>query len=216
MREFLASRKPSPAMAIAFVALLAALSGTAIALPGSNTVNSGDIKNNTIRSKDIRNGTVSGKDIKNGSVKSADVGNDSLTGTDINEGTLGEVPSANHANSAGTADALGGTPASQYRTSAAGVVSQFMLDGNQLENGFGQLPTLDNEGDGIDTFTFPFNINDEKHNIVVSGGGAGATGGLADHCFLWADPVDDDTIDVESVTYANNPCNEEYTVTVFG
>jgi hypothetical protein len=216
MRGFLASRKPSPAMAVAFVALLAALSGTAIALPGSNTVNSGDIKNNTIRSKDIRNGTVAGRDVKNGSVKSADVGNDSLTGTDINESTLGQVPSADTANSAATANALGGTPASQYKTSAVGVVSQFMVDGTQLENGFGQLPTLDNDGDGTDTFTFPFNINDEKHNIVVSGGGAGATGGVLQHCFLWADPVDDDTIDVKSVTYADAPCNEEYTVTVFG
>ncbi len=46
MRDFLA-RRPSPAMAVAFVALLAALSGTAIALPGTNTVDSGDIKNNT-------------------------------------------------------------------------------------------------------------------------------------------------------------------------
>jgi hypothetical protein len=106
MRDLLASRKPSPAMAVAFVALLAALSGTAIALPGTNTVNSGDIVNNTIRSKDVRNGTVRGKDIKNGSVKSLDVGDDSLTGTDIDESTLGQVPSANTANSANIASTV--------------------------------------------------------------------------------------------------------------
>ena len=52
MRDFLA-RRPSPAMAVAFVALLAALSGTAIALPGTNSVDSGDIKNSTVQSKDI-------------------------------------------------------------------------------------------------------------------------------------------------------------------
>jgi hypothetical protein len=91
-------------MAVAFVALLAALSGTAIALPGTNTVDSGDIVNNSVRSKDIRNGTVGGKDIKNGSVKSLDVGDNSLTGTDINESTLGQVPSANTANSANSAN----------------------------------------------------------------------------------------------------------------
>jgi hypothetical protein len=44
MRNFLASR-PSPTMALAFIALPAALSGTAIALPGTDTVDSGDIKN---------------------------------------------------------------------------------------------------------------------------------------------------------------------------
>jgi hypothetical protein len=102
MRKLLANR-PSPAMAVAFVALLAALSGTAIALPGKNSVDSGDIKNNTIRGKDIRNGSVAGKDVKNGSVKSADVGDNSLTGVDVNEGTLGTVPNANHANSADSA-----------------------------------------------------------------------------------------------------------------
>ena len=49
MREFLTSRRPTPAMAVAFVALLAALSGTAVALPGTNSVDSGDIKNKRLR-----------------------------------------------------------------------------------------------------------------------------------------------------------------------
>ena len=129
MRDFFARRRPSPAMAIAFVALLAALSGTAIALPGTNTVNSGDIVNNTVRGKDIRNGTVGGKDIKNGSVKSADVGDNSLTGTDINESTLGQVPNANHANSAdsattagsaGTAGSLSSQTKISYKATAGG------------------------------------------------------------------------------------------------
>jgi hypothetical protein len=94
MRDFLASRRPSPAMAVAFIALLAALSGTAIALPGTNTVDSGDIKN----------GAVKTKDIKNNDVRSGDVRNNALTGADINESTLGQVPSANSANSANTAN----------------------------------------------------------------------------------------------------------------
>ena len=81
-------------MAVAFVALLAALSGTAIALPGKNTVDSGDLKN----------GVVSTKDIKNNNVRGRDVRNNTLTGADINESTLGQVPSANSANSANTAN----------------------------------------------------------------------------------------------------------------
>ena len=130
MRRFLASR-PSPAMAVAFVALLAALSGTAIALPGTNSVDSGDIVNSTVRGKDIRNGSVGGSDIKNGSVKSLDVGDDSLTGTDINESTLGKVPSAanadhatdadnaTNATNAGNANTVGGLTAAQLQTSSA-------------------------------------------------------------------------------------------------
>jgi hypothetical protein len=93
-------------MVVAFVALLAALSGTAVALPGKNTVDSGDIKNNNVRGKDIRTSTVRGSDVKG----------DTLTGGDINESTLGQVPSAASANSAttatnaGNADSVGGTP----------------------------------------------------------------------------------------------------------
>jgi hypothetical protein len=103
MREFLASRKPSPAMGVAFVALLAALSGTAIALPGTNSVDSGDIKNGTIRGKDIHRNAVTGKKVKNRSLTGADVKDNRLTGVDINESTLGQVPSATSANTANSA-----------------------------------------------------------------------------------------------------------------
>jgi hypothetical protein len=103
MRRFFA-RRPSPAMGVAFVALLAALSGTAVALPGVNTVDSGDIKNGQVKNKDIRKNAVTSKKVKNGSLTGADVKNDSLTGADINESTLGQVPSANTANTANTAN----------------------------------------------------------------------------------------------------------------
>jgi hypothetical protein len=99
----LTSMRPSGAMAVAFVALLAALSGTAIALPGTNSVDSGDIKNNTIKSKDIRNNNVRSGDIRNGTLTGGDVKNDSLTGLDINEASLGKVPSAAQADSATSA-----------------------------------------------------------------------------------------------------------------
>jgi hypothetical protein len=91
-------------MGVAFVALLAALSGTAVALPGVNTVDSGDIKNGQVKNKDIRKNAVTGKKVKNRSLGGADVKNDSLTGLDINESTLGQVPSANTANTANSAN----------------------------------------------------------------------------------------------------------------
>jgi hypothetical protein len=99
MRRLIGSR-PSPAMAVAFVALLAALSGTAIALPGTNSVDSGDIKNNSVKSKDVRNNNLRSGDVRNNTLKSVDVRNNSLTGADINESTLGQVPSAAQADSA--------------------------------------------------------------------------------------------------------------------
>jgi hypothetical protein len=96
----LTSMRPSGAMAVAFVALLAALSGTAIALPGTNSVDSGDIKNSAVKTKDIKNNDVRSGDVRNSTLKGADVKNNSLTGLDINESSLGKVPSAAQADSA--------------------------------------------------------------------------------------------------------------------
>jgi hypothetical protein len=103
MRRLIA-RFPSPAMGVAFVALLAALSGTAVALPGTGSVDSGDLKNNAVRSNDIRNNNVSTRDLRDGTVTGNDTRDDSLTGLDIDESTLGQVPSANTANTANTAN----------------------------------------------------------------------------------------------------------------
>jgi hypothetical protein len=50
--------RPSAAMSVALIALIAALSGTAVALPGSNTVDSGDIKNGQVKRVDIATGAV--------------------------------------------------------------------------------------------------------------------------------------------------------------
>ncbi len=65
---------PLVSLSVAGVALAFTLSGSAVALPGKNKVDGGDIKNSS----------VTGKDIKA----------DSLTGSDIKESTLGTVPSA--------------------------------------------------------------------------------------------------------------------------
>ena len=69
---------PSPAMAVALVALFMAMGGSAYAL----VITSGSIKNNTIRSVDVRNGGLLGKDLRH----------DSVGGRAIKESTLGTVP----------------------------------------------------------------------------------------------------------------------------
>jgi hypothetical protein len=120
-------RRPTPAMAVAVVALVAALSGSAIALPGGNTVDSGDIRRGAVKSSDIgpsavtgakiRPGSVTGADVRDGSLTGADVGEesltgadigaDSLTGADVAESSLGKVPAATAADSATTATNAG-------------------------------------------------------------------------------------------------------------
>lgn len=59
---------PSPASALALVALFAALAGTSLALPGRNTVDSGDIANGEVGAKDIAKNAVKGKHVKESSL----------------------------------------------------------------------------------------------------------------------------------------------------
>jgi hypothetical protein len=138
MRRF--SRRPSPAMAVAFIALLAALSGTAVALPGKNSVDSGDIKKAAVKRADIARNAVNGSKVQNGSLTGAEAKNDSLTGSDVNESTLGQVPSAATANSATTANTA--TSAG----SVEGPDTKNLVSGYATINGQIAVPTVLNFG----------------------------------------------------------------------
>lgn len=54
-------RRPQHSTIVAYLALFVALGGTAaVALPGTNTVNSGDIKNNSVKGKDVNEKSLKG------------------------------------------------------------------------------------------------------------------------------------------------------------
>ena len=105
--------KPSPAMAVACLALFMSLGGVSYGL-ATGSIDSREIKNNTIRTQDLRNNQVRGRDVRNSSLGGADVARDRLLGADIRESSLGTVPRANVANSsakaphAGSAGSVGG------------------------------------------------------------------------------------------------------------
>src|SRR5262245_46306011 len=60
---------PSPALVVALVALVAAMTGAAAALPGQNTVTSGDIKREAVRSKHIKGHSLRGSDVQRDALK---------------------------------------------------------------------------------------------------------------------------------------------------
>jgi hypothetical protein len=99
---------------VGYVAVFLALTGTAAALPGTNSVDSGDIINGQVKTPDlgleavntgrlapnsvngakVADGSLGSSDIADGNLVGADIAPDTLTGTQIRESTLGEVPAA--------------------------------------------------------------------------------------------------------------------------
>ena len=82
---------------LGLIAIFIALGGTAAALDGKNTVDSGDIKN----------GQVKTKDLKANAVNSAVVADNTITGDDVDEATLKGLGTAGAAGPAGPQGATG-------------------------------------------------------------------------------------------------------------
>src|SRR6266516_2232529 len=73
---------------LGLIAIFVVLGGTAIALPGKNRIDSGDIKQGQVRTLDLHRGAVTKAKLHRNSVVSSRVRADSLTGDDIDESTL--------------------------------------------------------------------------------------------------------------------------------
>jgi hypothetical protein len=87
----LVSRRPSPAMIVAMVALIVAMAGTGYAAT--------QLPKNSVGTKQLENNAVTKAKIKKNAVTGAKVKKKTLTGKNINLNKLGTVPSANVANS---------------------------------------------------------------------------------------------------------------------
>jgi hypothetical protein len=87
-------RMPSPAMVIAVIALVAGVAGSAIALPGRNSVDGNDLKRNVVKTKNIKRNAVKRGKIAPNAINSSRIAQNSVNGGDINEASLSTVPSA--------------------------------------------------------------------------------------------------------------------------
>lgn len=81
---------PRPAMIVAVVALIAAVSGTAYAVKKIDTK---DIANNAITARQVDNNSLKGKDFKKGGLTGSDIRNNKITGKQVNEDRLANVRS---------------------------------------------------------------------------------------------------------------------------
>lgn len=92
-------RLPSPALIVGLIALVAAMAGTATALPGKGSVDTDDLKRravtspkidqHAVRGGKIQPGAVKGGKIRNNAVKGSKVADGSLTGDDLANGSVG-------------------------------------------------------------------------------------------------------------------------------
>lgn len=88
--------RPSAAFLVAMTALVMSITGVAVALPGTNTVNSGDIVNETIKGKDIRDGAVGGAEIAENAITSScsvgscseELGPDTIGSSELSSGSV--------------------------------------------------------------------------------------------------------------------------------
>jgi hypothetical protein len=154
------SRRPSPALVIACVALFLSLGGVSYGVATgfidsreikNNTIRSKDVRNNTLRTFDIRNNEVRGFDIRNSTVQGRDVAFNTLTGDDVSEESLGKVPSAGTADTATAAGSVNGVGLTKIVYAAqqgSGPVEIFNSRGLRLQASCGVGATLEVTGSG--------------------------------------------------------------------
>jgi hypothetical protein len=178
-------RLPSPAMAVALLALFVALGGTGYAVT-----------------------KINGKNLKDRSVPAKKLKKDQLSGTEINESKLGKVPSAAEADHAAAADnATNATNATNAQTAAnateaAHAASADVATDTQRVNGVNAL-LLNNanskaatscDPDVTDLFptkcaTVNLGVPQTSHVLVIATGNWYGTTGTAGSCRIERDGV---------------------------
>jgi hypothetical protein len=90
-------RRPSAALIVAVIALVAALAGTASALPGKHTVDRNDITKSAVKTKTIKAAAVTEAKLANGAVSSIKIADGAVLGAKIANGAVAAAQLADNA-----------------------------------------------------------------------------------------------------------------------
>jgi hypothetical protein len=203
------TRRPSAALVVAIVALVAALTGSAIALPGKNTVDKNDIQKNAVKTKTIKAGAVTEPKLADGAVSSAKIADAAVTTAKIADAAVSSAKLANASvSSAKIADAAVDSAKVENDSLtgadlAPGVIS--VVAYGRVNNPDPGSPSLGAGGVGF-TGVSGGNADQGRTTVSVSAGVL-PNGGLAT-CSVQATPVTDpapnatDTLGFDTVTVA--------------
>jgi len=98
-----ALRRPSPALVVSLIALFVALGGTVYAAGKAKKIDGKAIKVKSLPGNRLKLKSVAGNRLKPGAIGAGQLAPNSIGATQIDEATLGQVPSAVHADNADTA-----------------------------------------------------------------------------------------------------------------
>jgi hypothetical protein len=149
-------RRLTPSLVLSVGALFLALSGAAVALPGTDTVDSGDIVDNTVKSEDI----------KNDKVKTADLQDEGVTKDDLGPGSVGssEIGDAIQARSASVAVPGGVNENAKYTVRS---ITASCQPGEELIGGSARW--LDEQANE-ELFVQEVNLNHGAESVTAAGG----------------------------------------------
>ncbi len=163
----LARLRPSPAMAVALLALFVAMGGVSYAVA---TIDSSDIVNGSIKSRDVKNGTLTKADVKGRSLSGRNIGTATVDSRNLRTGAVRSIDILN--GTIGTNDVDNGSL--NTLDLANGSVFGLDVNNNSLtgldinEATLGQVNSAANAATVSTVRTIPLTTRDE------SGGDAGA------------------------------------------
>ncbi len=116
-------KRPTPALAVSFIALFVALGGVSYGV-ATGSIDSREIKDSTIRSQDMSANSITEREIRRRSLDGTDikierVGGDAVKEQVLESEKIGKVPNASNADvaaAAGVANDLSGPGAAKYTT----------------------------------------------------------------------------------------------------
>jgi hypothetical protein len=203
---------PSPALGVALLALVLAMSGAAIALPGKASVKKDDLAKGAVTAKAIAKNAVKTKHVKNGAITGAKVKDGSLTSADVADGSLSSRDIGDHAlisSTAGNYVRLAATEAgSEAAARAAAPATTLFQKGGLTITGKCFRDTVG------DTTYAEMYVATNADGALLDGDTDSLTGGPAATDFLnVATPELDRQLDIESQTGASADIDEgEFTI----